>query len=91
MSRKGNLTREETIAIVGEDAVNKVDATNCHFTSRLQTDGDTRVEFSASIRCQDTDGNDCTLVAYYYQERDAVEAVAELDELNWTVEGYEVI
>jgi hypothetical protein len=91
MSSKGNLTREQAVAIVGEAAVAKVDGENCDFTSRVQCDGDTRTEFSASVRCEDKDGTKCTLVAYYYQEQDAVDAVESLDQLDWGIEGYEVV
>jgi hypothetical protein len=77
--------------MVGEDAVAKVDATNCDFTNRVQCDGDTRTEFAAAVRCKDKDGTDCTLVAYYYQEQEAVDAVEELDQLDWEIEGYEVV
>lgn len=91
MSTKGNLTREQAVAIVGEAAVAKVDAENCDFTSRAQCDGDTRAEFSASVTCKDKGGEDCTLTAYYYQEQSDVDAAEGLDQLDWQVEGYEVV
>ena len=91
MSTKGNLSREQAVAIVGEHAVARVDAANCDFTNRVQCDGDSRVEFAARVRCEDKDGNQCTLVAYYYQEQAAVDAVEQLDQLDWSVEGYEVV
>jgi hypothetical protein len=90
MSTKGKLTREQAVAIVGEAAVAKVERENCEFTNRLQCDGDSRTEFAASVRCEDNDGAECTLVAYYYQEQSAVDAAEGLDQLHWTVEGYEV-
>ncbi len=91
MSTKGEMTREQAVAAVGEDAVNNVERENCDFTNRVQCDGDTRVEFAASVRCEDTEGNAVTLLAYYYQEQADVNAVDSPDELKWEIEGYEVV
>ncbi len=91
MSTKGEMTREQAVAAVGEDAVNNVERENCDFTNRVQYDGDTRVEFAASVRCEDTEGNAVTLLAYYYQEQSDVNAVDSPDELKWEIEGYEVV
>lgn len=91
MSTKGEMNREQAVAMVGEVAVDKVERENCDFTNRVQTDGDSRTEFSASVRCEDKDGNEVTLVAYYYQEQADVDAVENLDELNWEIAGYEVV
>jgi len=91
MSTKGEMTREQAVAMVGEVAVDKVERENCDFTNRVQCDGDTRVEFAASVRCDDTEGNAVTLRAYYYQEQADVNAVDSLDELEWEIEGYDVV
>ena len=91
MSTKGEMKREQAVAMVGEVAVDKVERENCEFTNRVQCDGDTRTEFSASVRCEDREGNEVTLVAYYYQEQAEVDAVENLDELNWEISGYEVV
>lgn len=91
MSTKGEMTREQAVAMVGEVAVDKVERENCDFTNRVQCDGDTRTEFAASVRCEDREGNKVTLVAYYYQEQADVDAVENLDELNWEIAGYEVV
>jgi len=87
--RHGSLSRDEVIYRVGKEIVEKLDAVNCDFTNRLQTDGDTSVEFSASI---DAVEDDCsvTVVAYYYQDEDDVANCESLDELNWEIEGYEI-
>jgi hypothetical protein len=84
MSTKGNLTREQAVAQVGEQAVAEVNAENCDFTNRVMDGG--LVEFSASVRV----GND-TLTAYYYQDQSAVDAAEGLDQLNWEIEGYEIV
>lgn len=92
--RKGNLSREQAIAIVGEDAVEKVEQENCDFTGRVgyngSCQGDAEVEFSASVGAEDKEGNDVHLVAYYYQDADAVDE-NELDCLDWKIYGYEVV
>lgn len=89
---KGNLTREQAVAIVGEATVAKAEADNCDFTNRVQTDGDTDVEFSASAR---NDKGDIVIV-YYYQTQEALdgpdgEGIEDLGSLDWTIAGYEVI
>lgn len=91
MSTKGEMNREQAVAMVGEVAVDKVERENCEFTNRVQCDGDTRAEFAASVRCEDREGNEVTLVAYYYQEQAEVDAVENLGELNWEISGYEVV
>jgi len=94
--KKGNLTREQAVAQVGESAVAKVDAENCEFTNRVgfngSVQGDDEVEFSASVACEDKDGYEVSLVAYYYQDADVVDENGEdLSNLDWEIEGYEVI
>lgn len=84
MSTKGNLNREQAVAQVGEQAVAQVEAENCDFTNRLMDNG--WVEFSASVEVGDD-----TLVAYYYQTQEAIDAAEGLDNLTWNIEGYEVI
>jgi hypothetical protein len=92
--RKGRLSREDAIRLAGIDAVNRLDNENCDYTNRIQTDGDTAVEFSASVKFTDPEyagENNSTLVAYYYQEEKDLEGVEDLSDLDWTIEGYEVI
>jgi hypothetical protein len=84
MSTKGNLTREQAVAEVGEQAVAEVDSVNCDFTNRVMDGG--LVEFSASVNVGDD-----TLTAYYYQAQADVDAAEELDQLDWIIEGYEVV
>lgn len=91
MSTKGNLTRPEAVATVGEQAVNAVERENCDFTNRVLPDNDTRVEFAASVQCTDASGVDCTLVAYYYQEQADIDGVEGLDALQWDIAGYEIV
>ena len=92
--KKGTLTREQAIEIVGVDAVVRVEQENCDFTNRVgyngSIQGDAEVEFSASVRAEDKDGNDVSLIAYYYQDAEAVDE-NELDCLDWEICGHEVI
>ena len=62
MSTKGEMNREQAVAMVGEVAVDKVERENCDFTNRVQCDGDTRTEFAASVRCEDRPGGGARFV-----------------------------
>jgi hypothetical protein len=89
--RKGNLNREEAIKKAGLEAVEKVEALDCNFTNRLQTDGDDSVEFAANVEFVDSEGIDRVLTAYYYQTPEDLERVGDnLGYLNWEIEGYEI-
>jgi len=88
--RKGDLTRDQAINICGTSAVNNLDRLNCDFTNRVQTDGDDAVEFAASIKCTDDNGDDCTLIAYYYQDPDDIDETDDLGSLDWEINGYEI-
>lgn len=87
--RKGKLTRELAIQEAGLGVVEKLEHENCDFSGRLQTDGDDAVEFTASIAFVNSDGDNCHLVAYYYQMAEDVNE-RELDQLDWKIEGYEI-
>jgi hypothetical protein len=79
---------------VGEEAIRKLDATNCEPTSRLQTDGDTAEEWSAYIRTPDKSGERVTVEAYYYITPEQSQVMADHDgdgsSIDWTIEGYEI-
>jgi hypothetical protein len=76
---------------VGEQAVYKVDGENCQPTGRLMADNDDRVEFAASVRCEDADGEDVTLTAYYYPTQDELDdAGDDLSNVRWEIVGYEI-
>jgi hypothetical protein len=89
MMRKGHLSREEAIARVGQAAVDKVERENCYFTNRCQCDGDTSVEFSACVDAIENDDH-VFLIAYYFQPKEAVDAVDDLDMLDWEIDGFEI-
>lgn len=92
MSTKGNMTREQAIALVGEQAVLSAESKNCEPTGRLQCDGDDRVEFNSSVNCEDADGNDAVVTAYYYvTQEDLDNAGDDLSSIEWAIAGYEVV
>lgn len=83
------MTREQAIAACGSEVVKKLDSENCDYTGRLQTDGDTSVEFSASVKLPN-EHEYSYLVAYYYQSKEALESMEDLSSLDWTIAGYEL-
>lgn len=85
--RKGNLTREQAIEIVGAKLVDELESENCDFSNRVM---DYDVEFTASVKFVDNEGIDRVLIAYYYQDQDAVREVENLDGLDWEIEGFEI-
>jgi len=90
--RKGTLSRQQAIDQVGAEAVKRVEAENCDFTNRLMPAGwEDEIEFSSSIICTDHNGNDCRLIAYYYQDADTVNEAEGLDHLDWIIHGYEIV
>lgn len=92
--RHGKLTRDEAIAVVGAEAISKLDGINCEPTSRLQTDGDDSVEWSVYILTPNKSGERVTVEAYYYLTPDQMQTMAERDgdgsSVDWVVEGYEI-
>lgn len=95
---KGNLTREQAIALVGEDAVCSVERKNCQPTNRVgyngSCQGDDLCEWSASVGCSNADNDQVTLTAYYYTTNEQDRAIGEADGdgsvIDWTIHGYDV-
>jgi hypothetical protein len=90
----GKLTRAEAIAVVGKEAIDKLDSINCEPTSRLQTDGDDSVEWCASMRTSDSNGERVTVEAYYYLTPEQIQHMADCDgdgsSIDWEIVGYEI-
>lgn len=94
--KKGNLTRAEAVAIVGEEAVDKAEAANCEPTNRVgyngAIQGDELIEWSGSASAEDKNGIACTVTAYYYTTQEEVDAAGDdLSNVAWEIAGYEVV
>lgn len=98
MSTQGELTREQAVAMAGEDAVDEVGRKNCEPTGRVgyngKFQGDDWCEWSASVACQDKDGIDCVLTVYYYTDNEQDQIMADNSGdgsyIDWEIEGYEI-
>lgn len=95
MSTKGNLTRAQAVAIVGETAVAQAEAANCEPTNRVGYNGaiqdDSLIEWSASAAAEDNDGTECSVKVYYYTTQAEIDAAGDdLSNVNWEIAGYEV-
>ena len=98
MTTKGNLTRQQVIELVGEEAVTELEGENCEPTGRVgyngACQGDDSCEWSASIHCEASDGQGCTLVAYYYTSNEEDQEIADAGDggaIDWQITGYEVV
>ncbi len=85
------MTRDEAVTKVGEKAVSELDGMACDFTGSLMDDSDSRVEFRATLKTPE-DEEYYGVSAYYYQERDDVDALpdGDLSGLTFVVDHYEV-
>jgi len=97
MTTKGNLTREQAVAIVGNAAVDAVDAKGCEPTNRVgyngACQGDELTEWSATVDAPEADGIPRWLVAYYYTsaaDAHAAEAAGDWGTVRFEIAGYEV-
>ena len=95
---KGNLSRQQAIDLVGVQAVDAVERENCEPTNCVgyngECQGDALTEWSASVECQDADGDKVLLVAYYYTSNEQDRMIAETGDggsIDWEIEDYEVI
>ena len=90
MRKRGLLTREEAIKIVGGNTVKAVGYVERESTGTELID-EGLVEFVASIDAVDLDGEAAILSAYYYQTMDVMEGAEEdLRGLDWKISGYDV-
>ena len=93
---KGNLTREQAVAIIGNAAVGAAESKSCEPTNRVgyngRCKGDELCEWSASAAGADTSGTKCSAVVYYYTTNTQDEAIAEQDgsAIDWIIAGYDV-
>lgn len=90
MKKRGLLTREEAIKIVGGNTVEAVGHVERESTE-IELIDEGLVEFVASIDAVDLEGEAAILSAYYYQRRDVMDGAGEdLRDLDWKISGYEV-
>ena len=75
------MTREKAIATVGTEAVKTVENENVNFTNRL-TDGTKDFGYVEFFSDTELDNGD-TLRMYCFVDEDDLEAVEELDHIDW--------
>lgn len=90
--QKGDLNKDQAIAIVGEEAVNKIEHAVAEPTGRVgfngACQGDDSTEWIAVQKCKTVSGDDAYLYAYYYTSNKQDE---NLDSVNWKIAGYQVL
>ena len=92
------LTKDQAIEIVGTDSVSLVEKENCEPTNRVGVNGacqgDDLCEWSAFIHCKDINGEECTLIAYYYTTNEQDQIIADASDgsaIDWVIDHYSVI
>ena len=93
MSKKGEMSREQAIELLGAKIIELLDDDNCEPTGRVQCDGDPDEEWSSSVPTKDPNGyydgdNAATLTAYYYPAQQI--ELADDIEITWAVYGYDI-
>lgn len=86
-----SLSRAEAVALLGAEAVDKVERENCEHTNRVSADLDcaNEAEFSASVSLPgDEDWDGICLTAYYYQDKDVAAETEDLGGLDWEVRHF---
>lgn len=96
---KGNKSRDEVIAIVGIETVEKAERGPYVMTNRVgyngACQGDELIEWYAALPCKDNDGCDCTLEVYCYMT-DQENEQSIIDDGLWclhhrNIHSYEII
>lgn len=80
------LIREEAIDEAGIEAVEELEGLNVDFTNNARNDD--LVEFSASTKFVDAEGDKRHLTMVYLKDKEEVESVDELDQLDWDEPDY---
>jgi hypothetical protein len=83
------MTADFAREFLGEELFNELNDKAPEFSMRCCEDP-TEVEFSASIKFKDDCEHDCVATAYYYQDKDKLEATDDMSDLNWSVDHYEL-
>jgi hypothetical protein len=74
------------IKIFGGKDIETLEKSYCEPTNRVMDSCDEIVEFTASIKATDIDGNLCWITAYYYQNYPI--EVDCLNNLDWEIDDY---
>jgi hypothetical protein len=97
MDTRYDVSRREAIKRVGLDNVLKIESENCEPTNRLLGDGDTTIEYKASIACKELGtGYDVILEAYYYPDQSEFldadgEPIEDLGNIDWEIDRYVIV
>jgi len=92
--KKGTLTRNQVIGIVGLKAVEKVESLNCEPTNRVGYNGSCQnndlIEWASTVELDDG----TKLTVYYYTDI-ADEAIVEANggdwgSIDWVISGYQI-
>ena len=81
------LTKIEAVKIAGTELVEAVEEVNCEHTNSV-TDG---TEYQGyTLFSADVENDTHRVTAYYVVDTDELNAVENLDEINWEIDHYEV-
>ena len=85
------MTCDQAIQAGYKEQIEAVSRENADYTGRLMPDP-TVVEFSAHHHFKGVDGYDYTITAYYYQDREDLNAIedGDLGSLDWTAAKYDI-
>jgi len=88
--KKGPLSRDEAVALAGESVVRLAESQDCEPTNRV-LENPFLVEFVSTVEYTCFNGEPAELNIYYYQDKDDMKNIEELDELAWEIGGYEIV
>jgi len=84
------ISESKAIEIVGKDNVEAVKGVNCYFSGRLIDDIYNVDEMSASIDCQDVNGDDVTLCINYLIDKDSLNDCDDLGTLDYSSYTFDI-
>lgn len=89
------IQREFLLELVGDEAVNKLESTNCGFSHGINDNG--MVKFSSTIEAKaiisDADiekGDEFLITVFYYQPEEFINDEIDLSDLDWEIHHYEI-
>lgn len=83
--------KNQLIAEFGVEILKKIGNAEYDFTNRLLPDrqNDDEAEFSAHVEAKDSEGNHCLVIAYVYQDLEALSECDDLSNLPWDPEEFD--